>query len=55
MAVKVKEIIVRYEDDGEEIKPDALDVASAEKFKPLNISVHHHMAPPPPKPGDNKK
>lgn len=47
MAVKVKEIIVRYEEeDGAAIKAQGAN--SIEDYKPLTMVIHHHMAPPPP-------
>jgi hypothetical protein len=45
MTVKIKEIVVRYEDDG------AVSPLSAtehhEKYAPLQMVVHHHCSPPP--------
>lgn len=45
MTVRIKEIVVRYEDDGE-ISPLSAE-AHHEKFAPLRLVVHHHCAPPP--------
>lgn len=45
MTVRIKEVVIRYEDDGE------LSPLSAEeheqKYRPLNLRVHHHCSPPP--------
>lgn len=52
MAVKVKEIVIRYEETDGGAKP--LGANNLEDFRPLRLDVHHHMAPPPP-PEDGKK
>lgn len=44
MVVRIKELVIRYEDDG------AMSPLSAtehkEKYRPLSLMVHHHCAPP---------
>lgn len=45
MAIKIKEIVLRYEDDGAETKLNAEEYKK--KFAPLTMVVHHHCAPPP--------
>ncbi|WP_274009830.1 hypothetical protein [Vibrio parahaemolyticus] len=53
MPIKVKEIVIKYEDeDGQEFTADSADI---ENYKPLNIVVHHHMAPPPEEDKGDKK
>lgn len=45
MTVRIKEIVIRYEDDGE-VSPLSAE-EHKEKYRPLNLVVHHHCAPPP--------
>lgn len=45
MTVRIKELVIRYEDDGEVSPLNAQELA--EKYKPLNLVIHHHCAPPP--------
>ena len=42
MTVRIKEFIIRYEDDGE-ISPLSTEEYK-EKFLPLNLVIHHHMS-----------
>lgn len=53
MSVKVKEIIIRYEDDEGKAKTLTAGANSIENYRPLRLDIHHHMAPPPPE--DEKK
>jgi hypothetical protein len=45
MVVRIKELVLRYEDDGSESPLTATQ--HKEKYAPLNMSIHHHCAPPP--------
>ena len=45
MTVRIKEVVIRYEDDGE-VSPLSAD-EHHEKFAPLRMVVHHHCAPAP--------
>lgn len=45
MTVRIKEIVIRYEDDGELSPLTALE--HKEKYRPLELRVHHHCSPPP--------
>ena len=45
MTVRIKELVIRYEDDGEVSPLSAQEYA--EKFQPLRLVVHHHCSPPP--------
>jgi hypothetical protein len=45
MAVRVKELIIRYEDDGVESPLSAEE--HKKKYRPLALSIHHHCSPPP--------
>ena len=49
MTVRIKELIIRYEDDGEMSAMSAAE--QREKYNPLKLVVHHHCAPPPNNPG----
>lgn len=44
MVVRIKELVVRYEDDGQESKLTAEEHKT--KYRPLSLMVHHHCAPP---------
>ncbi len=45
MTVRIKEIVVRYEDDGE-VSPLSKE-EHEQKYRPLRMVVHHHCSPPP--------
>jgi hypothetical protein len=45
MTVRIKEIVVRYEDDGVVSPLSAAE--HHEKYAPLKMEVHHHCSPPP--------
>lgn len=53
MTVRIKELVIRYEDDGEASQLSAAEYA--EKFQPLRLVVHHHCAPPPDGPTDKRE
>ncbi len=44
MVVRIKELVIRYEDDGKESPLSAAE--QKEKYRPLSLMVHHHCAPP---------
>lgn len=44
MVVRIKEVVLRYEDDGEESPLTATE--HKEKYRPLQLSIHHHCSPP---------
>jgi hypothetical protein len=46
MSVRIKELVIKYEDDGA-LSP-LTAVEHKEKYRPLNLVVHHHCSPPPP-------
>ncbi|MDJ0697227.1 hypothetical protein [Mastigocoleus sp. MO_188.B34] len=46
MSVRIKELIIKYEDDGAESPLTAEE--HKQKYRPLNLVVHHHCSPPPP-------
>jgi hypothetical protein len=43
MTVRIKEIVLRYEDDGEETGLSAEQHKAM--YRPLHMDVHHHCAP----------
>jgi len=45
MTVRIKELVIRYEDDGQESPLSAEE--HKRKYRPLSLEVHHHCAPPP--------
>jgi hypothetical protein len=45
ITVRIKEVLIRYEDDGETSPLTALE--HKEKYRPLNMIIHHHCSPPP--------
>jgi len=45
MAVRVKELVIRYEDDGQDSALSADELAK--KYRPLKLTIYHHTAPPP--------
>jgi hypothetical protein len=49
MAVRVKELVIRYEDDGQDSGHDSALSADelAKKYRPLKLTIYHHTAPPP--------
>lgn len=44
MVVRVKEVVIRYEDDGE-LSPLSKD-EHKEKYSPMRMEIHHHCSPP---------
>ena len=44
MVTRIKEIVIRWEDDGEESPLSKEELR--EKYAPLRMDVHHHCAPP---------
>lgn len=52
MTVRIKEVLIRYEDDGEVSPLTALE--HKEKYRPLNMVIHHHCSPPPNQPGEKQ-
>ena len=49
MAVRIKELVIRYEDDGQDSGHDSALSADelAKKYRPLRLTIYHHTAPPP--------
>jgi hypothetical protein len=45
MTVRIKEVVLRYEDDGQQSKLSPEEYKK--KFAPLSLNIHHHCAPPP--------
>jgi hypothetical protein len=45
MAVRIKELVIRYEDDGQDSGLSADELAK--KYRPLRLTIYHHTAPPP--------
>lgn len=45
MTVRIKELVIRYEDDGQDSALSAEELAK--KYRPIKLTIYHHTAPPP--------
>ncbi|MBT9528529.1 MAG: hypothetical protein IV105_24980 [Rhizobacter sp.] len=45
MTVRIKELVIRWEDDGE-VSPLSAEEHRM-KYRPLKMDIHHHCSPPP--------
>jgi hypothetical protein len=45
MTVKIKELVIRYEDDGQDSGLSAEE--AAKRYRPIKLTIYHHTAPPP--------
>ena len=45
MTVRIKEVVVRYEDDGQTSTLSKEEHLA--KYRPLQMIIHHHCSPPP--------